>query len=183
MIIVRNEAGIEIEHLVPPGKRFRVHTGDHVKAGQQLIDGPLVPHDILHVSGEEAVQQYLTHEIQSVYRSQRVEINDKHIEIIVARMLRKVKIETTGDTNLLPGLVVDRFEFNVVNDELSQSLKISDPGDSDFTKGQIVKKVIVEDTNSKIEALGGKPAKGKKPASATASTQLLGITKASVSKL
>ena len=180
MIIVRNEAGIEIEHLVPPGKRFRVHTGDHVKAGQQLIDGPLVPHDILHVSGEEAVQQYLTHEIQSVYRSQRVEINDKHIEIIVARMLRKVKIETTGDTNLLPGLVVDRFEFNVVNDELSQSLKISDPGDSDFTKGQIVKKVIVEDTNSKIEALGGKPAKGKKPASATASTQLLGITKASV---
>ena len=180
MIIVRNDAGIEIEHLVPPGKRFRVHTGDYVKAGQQLIDGPLVPHDILHVSGEEAVQQYLTHEIQNVYRSQRVEINDKHIEIIVARMLRKVKIETTGDTYLLPGLVCDRFDFNIVNEELSRSLRITDPGDSDFTKGQIVKKVIVEDTNSKIEALGGKPAKGKKPTSATASTQLLGITKASV---
>ena len=71
-IIVKNEAGIEREHLVPPGKRFRVHTGDLVKAGQQLVDGPLVPHDILQVSGEEAVQQYLLHEIQSVYRSQRV---------------------------------------------------------------------------------------------------------------
>ena len=74
-----------------------------VKAGQPLIDGPLVPHDILRITGEEAVQQYLLHEIQSVYRSQRVEINDKHIEIIIARMLRKVQIENPGDTSLLPG--------------------------------------------------------------------------------
>ena len=179
-IIVRSESGIEREHLVPPGKRFRVHTGDHVKAGQQLVDGPLVPHDILDVSGEEAVQQYLLHEVQSVYRSQRVEINDKHLEIIVARMLRKVKIETAGDTSLLPGLVCDRFDFQSVNDELSKSLKISDNGDSDFERGIIVRKEVIEETNSKIEALGGKPAKGKKPAPATASTQLLGITKASV---
>ncbi|MEC7354863.1 MAG: DNA-directed RNA polymerase subunit beta', partial [Planctomycetota bacterium] len=99
-IIVRSESGVEREHLVPPNKRFLVHTGDYVRAGQALVDGPLVPHDILRVSGEEAVQQYLLHEIQSVYRSQRVEINDKHIEIIVARMLRKVKIETPGDTSL-----------------------------------------------------------------------------------
>jgi len=90
-IIVRSESGLEVEHLVPPGKRFLVHSGDTVVAGQQLIDGPLVPHDILRVSGEEAVQQYLGHEIQQVYRSQRVEINDKHVEIIIARMLRKVK--------------------------------------------------------------------------------------------
>ena len=106
-IIVRSESGIEREHLVPHGKRFLVHSGDIVKAGQALVDGPLVPHDILRISGEEAVQQYLLHEIQSVYRSQRVDINDKHIEIIVARMLRKVKIENPGDTNLLPGLVMD----------------------------------------------------------------------------
>ena len=179
-IIVKNEAGIEREHLVPPGKRFRVHTGDIVKAGQQLVDGPLVPHDILHVSGEEAVQQYLLHEIQSVYRSQRVEINDKHLEIIVARMLRKVKIETSGDTSLLPGLVCDKFDFHQVNDELAKSLKLTDPGDSDFEKGIVVRKEVIEETNSKIEALGGKPAKGKKPTPATASTQLLGITKAAV---
>ena len=103
-IVVRSETGIEREHLVSHGKRFLVHSGDFVKAGQALVDGPLVPHDILRVSGEEAVQQYLVHEIQQVYRSQRVEINDKHIEIIIARMLRKVRVENAGDTNLLPGL-------------------------------------------------------------------------------
>ena len=179
-ILVKSDSGLEAEHLVPPGKRFRVHTGDIVKAGQQLVDGPLVPHDILRVSGEEAVQQYLGHEIQQVYRSQRVEINDKHVEIIIARMLRKVKIESAGDTNLLPGLICDRFDFQCVNDRLLESLKVTDPGDSDFTKAQIVPKVVFEETNAKIETLGGKPAKGTKPKPATYSTQLLGITKASV---
>jgi DNA-directed RNA polymerase subunit beta' len=114
-ILVRSETGIEREHLVPHGKRFLVHARDVVHAGQALVDGPLVPHDILRVSGEEAVQQYLLHEIQGVYRSQRVEINDKHVEIIIARMLRKVRVETAGDTNLLPGLVMDRFDFRHVN--------------------------------------------------------------------
>ena len=89
-IVVRSETGIEREHLVSHGKHFRVHAGDFVRAGEALVDGPLVPHDILRISGEEAVQQYLVREIQNVYRSQRVEINDKHIEIIVAQMLRKV---------------------------------------------------------------------------------------------
>jgi DNA-directed RNA polymerase subunit beta' len=179
-IIVRSESGIEREHLVPHGKRFLVHAGDHVKAGQALVDGPLVPHDILRISGEEALQQYLLHEIQGVYRSQRVEINDKHIEIIVARMLRKVRIETSGDTNLLPGLVMDRFDFRAVNTNLSKCLKISDKGDADFGEGAIVPKEALEEKNAAIEALGGKAARGVKPKSATASTQLLGITKAAV---
>ena len=179
-IIVRSESGVEHEHLVPHGKRFLVHTGDIVKAGQALVDGPLVPHDILRVSGEEAVQQYLTHEIQQVYRSQRVDINDKHIEIIIARMLRKVKIEAPGDTSLLPGLVMDKFEFRRVNNLLADCLKISDPGDSEYSIGTLVPKEALEVTNTQIEGLGGKPAKGKKPKPSTASTQLLGITKASV---
>lgn len=179
-IIVKSESGIEREHLVPHGKRFMVHSGDIVKAGQALVDGPLVPHDILRISGEEAVQQYLVHEIQSVYRSQRVDINDKHIEIIIARMLRKVKIENSGDTNLLSGLVVDRFEFRKVNEDLAKCVKISDKGDSDFELGTIVPKEALEQVNAQIEALGGDPAKGTRPKPATASTQLLGITKASV---
>jgi DNA-directed RNA polymerase subunit beta' len=179
-IIVRSESGIEREHLVPHGKRFLVHAGDHVKAGQALVDGPLVPHDILRISGEEALQQYLLHEIQGVYRSQRVEINDKHIEIIVARMLRKVRIETSGDTSLLPGLVMDRFDFRAVNTNLARCLKISDKGDSEYGEGSIVPKEAVEQTNTGIEALHGKTCKGVKPKSATASTQLLGITKAAV---
>jgi DNA-directed RNA polymerase subunit beta' len=179
-IIVKSESGIEREHLVPHGKRFLVHSNDLVKAGQALVDGPLVPHDILRVSGEEAVQQYLLHEIQQVYRSQRVEINDKHCEIIIARMLRKVKIESAGDTNMLPGLVMDRFEFRRANQELAKCLKITDKGDTEFEVGAIVPKEVLEQANAKVEAVGGAPAKGKKPRSATASTQLLGITKASV---
>ncbi|MEX0824980.1 MAG: DNA-directed RNA polymerase subunit beta' [Pirellulaceae bacterium] len=179
-IIVKSESGIEREHLVPHGKRFLVHSGDIVKAGQALVDGPLVPHDILRVSGEEAVQQYLLHEIQQVYRSQRVDTNDKHCEVIIARMLRKVKIETAGDTSMLEGLVMDRFDFRRINRELAGCLKISDPGDSEYSEGVIVPKETLEQTNAQIEALGGTPAKGKRPRSATASTQLLGITKAAV---
>jgi DNA-directed RNA polymerase subunit beta' len=179
-IMVRSEAGIEREHLVPHGKRFLVHSGDVVKAGQALVDGPLVPHDILRVSGEEAVQQYLLHEIQSVYRSQRVEINDKHIEIIIARMLRKLKVETPGDTNMLPGLVLDRFDFRSVNQDLADCVKVAQKGDSDFQIDSIVPKDALEQVNAQIEALGGESAEGVRPKPATASTQLLGITKAAV---
>ncbi|GAB5402041.1 MAG: DNA-directed RNA polymerase subunit beta' [Aureliella sp.] len=179
-IMVRSESGTEHEHLVPHGKRFLVHTGDEVKAGQALVDGPLVPHDILRVSGEEAVQQYLTHEVQQVYRSQRVEINDKHVEVIIARMLRKVKIDTPGDTTLLPGLVMDKFEFRRVNNEIADCMKIVEPGDSEYSEGTLVPREAFEQTNATIEGLGGTPATGKKPRPATASTQLLGITKAAV---
>jgi DNA-directed RNA polymerase subunit beta' len=179
-IVVRSETGIEREHLVPHGKRFLVHSGDVVKAGQGLVDGPLVPHDILRVSGEEAVQLYLLHEIQNVYRSQRVEINDKHVEIIIARMLRKVRVESPGDTNLLPGLVLDRFDFRKANQDLSKCLKVTEKGDSKFDVGALVPKDAFEQVNAEIQALGGEPAKGTRPKPATASTQLLGITKASV---
>jgi DNA-directed RNA polymerase subunit beta' len=179
-IVVKNESGIEREHLVTHGKHLRVHAGDIVKAGEALVDGPLVPHDILRISGEEAVQQYLTREIQNVYRSQRVDIDDKHIEIIVSQMLRKVKIETVGDTNLLPGSVLDRFEFRAANDRLAECVRITDKGDSEFAVGSIVPKDVLAQANAQIETLGGAPAKGAKPKPATASTQLLGITKASV---
>jgi DNA-directed RNA polymerase subunit beta' len=179
-IIVRSESGIEREHLVSHGKHLRVHAGTFVRAGEALVDGPLVPHDILRISGEEAVQQYLTREIQNVYRSQRVEINDKHIEIIVAQMLRKVHVETVGDTGLLPGSVMDKFEFRKVNEELAGCVKIAQKGDSDFEEGAIVPVEAIEQANAQIEALGGTPAKGVRPKPATASTQLLGITKAAV---
>jgi DNA-directed RNA polymerase subunit beta' len=179
-IIVKSESGIEREHLVSHGKHLRVHAGSFVRAGEALVDGPLVPHDILRISGEEAVQHYLTREIQNVYRSQRVEINDKHIEIIVSQMLRKVRVETTGDTTLLPGSVMDVFEFRAVNQELVKCLKVSHKGDSDFAVGAIVPVETLHQSNAQIEALGGDPAKGVKPKVATASRQLLGITKAAV---
>ena len=179
-IIVRSESGIEREHLVSHGKHLRVHAGDFVRAGEALVDGPLVPHDILRISGEEAVQHYLVREIQNVYRSQRVDIDDKHIEIIVSQMLRKVRIESVGDTGLLPGSVMDKFEFRAANEELSRCTKISEKGDGDFAVGAIVPKDALEQVNAQIEALGGDVARGTKPKPATASTQLLGITKAAV---
>ena len=135
-IIVRSETGIEREHLVTHSKHLRVHAGDTVRAGEALVDGPLVPHDILRISGEEAVQQYLTREIQTVYRSQRVEINDKHIEIIVTQMLRKVRIESPGDTDLLPGSVIDKFDFRHCQRRAWLSAcELRTQGDSEFAEG------------------------------------------------
>jgi DNA-directed RNA polymerase subunit beta' len=116
-IIVKNESGMEVAHLIPHGKHFRVHKGDRVKAGDPLVDGPLVPKDILRISGEEAVQQYLLREVQNVYRSQNVLIDDKHIEIIIAQMLRNVLVMESGDTELLPGTVIDKFKFASINKE------------------------------------------------------------------
>ena len=179
-IIVRSESGIEREHLVTHGKHLRVHASDYVRAGEALVDGPLVPHDILRISGEEAVQQYLVREIQNVYRSQRVEIDDKHIEIIVSQMLRKVRIESPGDSTLLPGSVMDKFEFRSANQSLADCVKVSHKGDSSFSEGAIIPREVFEQENAQIEALGGDSAKSSKPKFATASTQLLGITKASV---
>jgi len=179
-IVVRSETGIEREHLVSHGKHLRVHASDFCRAGEALVDGPLVPHDILRISGEEAVQQYLTREIQNVYRSQRVEINDKHIEIIVSQMLRKVRVESGGDTGLLEGSVVDKFEFRSKNRELTGCVKITDPGETKFQEGDIVPKEIFEQQNAQFEAGGGAPAQCAQPTPATASTQLLGITKAAV---
>ena len=179
-IIVRNESGIEREHLVPHGKYLRVHGSDRVRAGDPLVEGPLVPHDILRISGEEAVQRYLLREIQNVYRSQRVEIDDKHLEIIIAQMLRKVRVESVGDTGLLPGSVIDKFEFRRVNQELMSCVKIKDPGETEYRLGDIVPRDHFEQENLRIESGGGKKAEWIRTKPAAASTQLLGITKAAV---
>ncbi len=179
-IIVKNESGIEREHLVPHGKHLRVHGGDRVRAGDALVEGPLVPHDILRISGEEAVQRYLLREIQNVYRSQRVEIDDKHLEIIVAQMLRKVRVESVGDTGMLPGSVIDKFEFRGKNQELMACVKIKDPGDTDYRQGDIVPRDHFDTENLRVEEAGSKKAEWTRPKSAAASTQLLGITKAAV---
>ncbi|HWY85579.1 MAG TPA: DNA-directed RNA polymerase subunit beta' [Gemmataceae bacterium] len=172
--------GNEREHLVPHGKHLRVHTGDYVKEGDPLVDGPLVPHDILRISGIEAVQGYLVREVQSVYRSQRVDIDDKHIEIIISQMLRKVKVETMGDTGLLPGSVIDKFGFREVNDRLRDCVKIKDPNDSKFEIGKIVSKEAFEEVKAALDAEDKKGPSFIPPTPATCSTQLLGITKAAV---
>ncbi len=114
-IVIKYEEVEEREYAIPSGSHIRVRTGDRVKAGEQLTDGVVDPQDILRIMGREAVQQYLVEEVQKVYRSQGVNINDKHIEIIIRQMLRRVRIESPGDTDLLPGDLVDRFEYESIN--------------------------------------------------------------------
>jgi DNA-directed RNA polymerase subunit beta' len=180
-IIIRSESGMEKEHHVPRDRHLNVHAGDTVEAGDSLTDGPLVPHDILRIKGEEELQRYLIIEIQNVYRSQNVSINDKHIEIIASQMMHKVEIESVGDSSFLPGEVVDKFVFRKENEKLANSLKIVSIGDAtNVQEGQVVGKDELAEINEKIEMMGGTAAKGKKPKPATAKTMLLGITKASL---
>jgi DNA-directed RNA polymerase subunit beta' len=179
-VVVRSESGMEREHHVPHDQHLLVHTGDYVEAGDRLTEGPLVPHNILAIRGEEALQQYLLAEIQAVYRGQGQNINDKHMEIILTQMLRKVRVESTGDADLLPGEVVDKFRFRGENLRLAQSMKIIDAGDTSFLKGDVVLREKLEQANMEVEALGGAPAKARRPKPATAKTLLLGITKASL---
>ncbi len=172
---------MEKEHHVPRDRHLNVHTGDLAEAGDALTDGPLVPHDILRIKGEEALQRYLTTEIQNVYRSQNVNINDKHIEIICAQMMRKIEIESVGDSAFLPGEVVDKFVFKKENEKLTNSVKITNVGDAtDLEVDQIVNKKELAVINEKVELIGGAGASGRKPKPATAKTLLLGITKASL---
>lgn len=180
LIIIRNSSGTEIEHVIPHGKQLLVHAKEVVSAGDALVRGPLVPHDILRVGGEEAVQQYLLHEIQTVYRSQRVVIDDKHIELVISQMLRKVKVEDVGDTDLLPGVLIDRFDFRRVNQSISNKVYIVDSGDSEFEEGDVVLSETVDIVNREIELSHGRHVTTRKARAASASTQLLGITKASV---
>lgn len=176
------EIGDRVAHEVPQSKRQLVHTGDYVRKGDPLTQGPLKPHDILEVSGPEALQEYLVREVQGVYRSQRVEIDDKHIEIIVAQMLRKVRVKDHGDTHLLPGSQMDRFEFDKVNERLIQEcVKIKNKGASVFAEGQIVNKEAYEEECVRIETEGGKKPTWETPRPATCDVVLLGITKAAVS--
>ena len=110
-VFVTAEDGEVADYTVPFGYRMRVEEGDHIEKGESITEGSINPHDILEVIGEEAVQNYIIAEVQKVYRLQGVDINDKHIEVIVRQMMRKVKIETPGSSYLLPGAVVDKNEF------------------------------------------------------------------------
>ena len=179
-ILVRSESGMEKEHHVPQDKQLLVHAGDYVEAGRPLTQGPLIPHDILRINGEEDLQRYLLKEVQAVYRQQNVTISDKHIEIILGQMLRKVKIESEGDSLFLPNEVVDKFRFRSENQRLAKSVKVVEPGDTGFEVGQIAARDDFAARNETVEMEGGQPAKGRKPKPASAKTLLLGITKASL---
>ena len=179
-INIRNESGMEKEHHVPKDKELQVHAGDYVEAGDPLIRGPIIPHDILRIKGEESLHVYLLTEVQNVYRSQGVKINDKHIEVILTQMLRKVKVDDAGDTKMLPGEVVDKFRFRQANDLVAQSVRVVEPGGTEFKEHDVVTRPEFKEGNEAAEAAGKEPAKSKKTRPARGKTLLLGITKASL---
>jgi DNA-directed RNA polymerase subunit beta' len=120
-LVIRDENDESKEYLISRSKHINVLEGDEVKAGEALMDGPINPHDILDVLGEQELQRYLVNEIQEVYRLQGVQINDKHIEVIVRQMLKRVRIETAGDTNFLVGEHVDKVLFLEENQRVMAS--------------------------------------------------------------
>src|SRR5207248_1750461 len=117
-IVIRADNAETKEYLMPRGKHIIVHEGDRVKAGEALMDGSPNPHDYLAVLGDRELQRYLVNEVQEVYRLQGVTINDKHIEIIVRQMLRRVRIEEVGDTEFVVGELVDKFVFQEENERV-----------------------------------------------------------------
>ncbi|MBX3373539.1 MAG: DNA-directed RNA polymerase subunit beta' [Phycisphaeraceae bacterium] len=179
-IRVASEAGIEHDHHVPQGKHLLVHAGDEVRAGDPLTEGPLIPHDILRIQGEEALYKYMLEEVQNVYRQQGVPISDKHIEVILRQMLSKVRVIDPGDSTLLPNEVVDKHHFRAVNQALADQLRVTDPGDTRLPMNALVSRAEVQEENAVAEAEGREIAKTKKPRPAKVATLLLGITKASL---
>jgi DNA-directed RNA polymerase subunit beta' len=180
-VIVTSEDGRDKRaYLIAYGKHLLVHEDDFVQAGEKLSEGSVVPHDILAILGANKVQEYLVNEIQEVYRLQGVHINDKHIEVIVRQMLRKVRVEDPGDTEFLENDEVDRKYFLKVNDAILNKVVIEDSGDSEFRIGEVVEQVKVSMDNEGLEKDGKQPATFRSTKPATFHPMLLGITKASL---
>ncbi|MEJ7822203.1 MAG: DNA-directed RNA polymerase subunit beta' [Chitinophagaceae bacterium] len=180
-IIVEARDGVIKKYLVPLTRQILAQDGDFIKAGVALSDGQIAPADILSIKGPFAVQEYVVNEIQEVYRLQGVKINDKHIEVIVRQMMRKVTIEDAGDTKFLEGDTEDRYDFNVENDWIFDKKVVVEAGDSAKMKpGQIVTLREVREENSVLRRADKKITEFRDARPATSSPLLLGITKASL---
>lgn len=180
-IIIESRESQVKKYLVPLTRHILVQDGDFVKAGTALSDGSITPADILSIKGPFAVQEYLVNEIQEVYRLQGVKINDKHIEVIVRQMMRKVTIEDPGDTRFLEGDTTDKFEFFEENDNIYDKKVVTEAGDSALLRaGQIVTLRQVREENSALRRADKKLVEFRDASAATSSPLLLGITKASL---
>jgi DNA-directed RNA polymerase subunit beta' len=180
-IIVEAKDGVVKKYLVPLTRQILAQDGDFIKAGAQLSDGQIAPADILSIKGPFAVQEYVVNEIQEVYRLQGVKINDKHIEVIVRQMMRKLNIVDPGDTRFLEEETVDKSEFIDENDWIFDKKVVTDAGESAKLKpGQIVSLREVREENSILRRSDKKLAEFRDAKTATSAPLLLGITKASL---
>ncbi|SMO75206.1 DNA-directed RNA polymerase subunit beta' [Saccharicrinis carchari] len=180
-IIVTSKNGQVKKYLVPLSKQILVQENDYVRAGIPLSDGAITPSDILHIMGPTAVQEYIVNEVQDVYRLQGVRINDKHFEIIVRQMMRKVIIDDQGDTKFLEKQIADKLDFMHENDHIYDKKVVVDAGDSSNLKpGQIVTSRRLRDENSQLKRKDLKLVESRDAIPATSSQILQGITRAAL---
>ena len=180
-VIITSRTGEVKKYLVPLSKQILVQENDYVRAGTPLSDGAITPADILAIKGPTAVQDYIVNEVQDVYRLQGVKINDKHFEVIVRQMMRKVQIEESGDTTLLEQQVVDKLEFMEANDRIWGKKVVIDAGDSEnFKPGQILTARRLRDENSRLRRQDMKIVQVRDAVPATSTQILQGITRAAL---
>jgi len=180
-VILEAKDGQIRKYLIGLSKHILIQDGDFVKAGMQLSNGSTAPKDILHIEGPFAVQKYLVNGVQEVYRSQGIDINDKHIEVIVRQMMRRVQIEDPGDTKFLEGEAVDKLDFLEHNDWIYDKKFVEDAGESvNLKPGQLVTLRQLREENSYLKRNDKKTVTHRDARSSTSSPLLLGITKASL---
>jgi DNA-directed RNA polymerase subunit beta' len=180
-ISVVSRTGDEKKYLVALSKQILVQEGDYVRAGTPLSDGAITPSDILAIKGPTAVQEYIVNEVQDVYRLQGVKINDKHFEIIVRQMMRKVEIDEPGDTRFLPQQSVDKLEFMEENDRIWGKKVVTNAGDSEnLHEGQIVTARKLRDENSMLKRKDLRLVQVRDAVPATSTQVLQGITRAAL---
>ena len=180
-IIITSKGGEQRKYLVPLSRQILVQEHDAVRAGTALSDGEITPADILAIEGPTAVQEYIVNEVQNVYRLQGVKINDKHFEIIVRQMMRKVRIDDPGDTCFLEQELVDKLDFANENDRIWGKKLVIDAGDSDvLSKGQIVSARKLRDENSSLKRRNLKTVQVRDAVPATSTQILQGITRAAL---
>ena len=180
-IVVTSKTGDLKRYLIPTSKQILVQENDFVRAGTPLSDGAITPADILAIQGPTAVQEYIVNEVQDVYRLQGVKINDKHFEIIVRQMMRKVQINEPGDTSFLEQEIVDKLDFAEENDRIWGKKVVTDAGDSEnLQKGQIVTARRLRDENSVLKRRDLRLVQVRDAVPATSTQILQGITRAAL---
>ena len=180
-VVITSRSGEIKKYLVPLSRQILVQESDYVRAGIALSDGAITPSDILAIKGPTKVQEYIVNEVQDVYRMQGVKINDKHFEVIVRQMMRKVEIEDAGDTIFLEKQVVDKGDFTTQNDWVFAKKIILDAGDSEsLTPGMIISARRLRDENSLLKRRDKKTVEARDAVPATSSQVLQGITRASL---
>jgi DNA-directed RNA polymerase subunit beta' len=181
VIVSSRDGEMQKTYMVSLSKHLLVHENDLVKAGDPLSDGQIAPHDILSIKGPRAVQEHLVNEVQEVYRLQGVSINDKHFEVIVRQMMKRVEIKEPGDTNLLEEELINRFKLAEINDQLYDKFVVTDPSEADVKIGEVIGRRRLRELNSEMKRQDLPEVQVREARPAVGEPVLLGITKAALS--